>query len=146
MHKPVIGKKGNPPASSDAALIRMKAAKPRNTAPEIAVRNILEGMGLSFEVDSYLREGLRRRADIAFRSNKVAIFVDGCFWHGCPVHGTWPKANSEFWRLKIEKNKERDRDTDRRLTEAGWNVVRIWEHEDPDDAASRIVSLLSKST
>lgn len=69
---------------------------------------------------------------------KVAVFVDGCFWHGCPVHGTWPKTNAEFWRKKIETNRARDADTNRRLEALGWTVVRIWAHEDPDEAAERV--------
>jgi DNA mismatch endonuclease (patch repair protein) len=73
---------------------------------------------------------------------KVAVFVDGCFWHGCPVHGTWPKANSDWWRAKIEANRLRDSDTDRRLSEMGWRVVRIWEHEDPEQAALRIAAVV----
>jgi DNA mismatch endonuclease (patch repair protein) len=79
---------------------------------------------------------------VVFRPVKVAVFVDGCFWHGCPIHGTWPKANAEFWRQKIERNKERDADTDRRLADAGWLVVRVWEHEDPEEAAQRIYEVI----
>lgn len=84
----------------------------------------------------------RRVADIVFRPKKVAVFVDGCFWHGCPEHGSSPKSNVEFWRNKIETNKRRDADTDHRLIEAGWTVVRIWEHEDPEQAANEICKIL----
>jgi DNA mismatch endonuclease (patch repair protein) len=77
-----------------------------------------------------------------FRGPKVAVFVDGCFWHGCPAHATSPKANAEWWQAKLTANVERDRDTDRRLSKAGWTVVRIWEHEDPAVAAERVVALL----
>jgi DNA mismatch endonuclease (patch repair protein) len=70
----------------------------------------------------------------------VAVFIDGCFWHGCPLHATWPKANAAFWRTKIETNRRRDADTDARLGEAGWDVVRIWEHEDPAEAARLIAA------
>ena len=73
-----------------------------------------------------------------FGPARVAVFVDGCFWHGCPVHATWPKNNAEFWREKIETNRLRDRDTDRRLVAAGWEVVRMWEHEDIEEAADRL--------
>jgi DNA mismatch endonuclease (patch repair protein) len=72
----------------------------------------------------------------------VVVFVDGCFWHGCPEHATWPKHNSEFWRAKIEANRLRDRDTDARLTADGWAVVHVWEHEDPLAAAARVEDLL----
>lgn len=73
---------------------------------------------------------------------KVAVYVDGCFWHGCPQHGTWPKRNSDFWRNKIEANVRRDRETDSSLAAAGWTSVRVWEHEDPVAAADRITALI----
>jgi DNA mismatch endonuclease (patch repair protein) len=75
---------------------------------------------------------------VLFGPAKVAVFVDGCFWHGCPEHATWPKNNAEFWRTKIEGNRRRDRDTDARLASAGWAAVRVWEHEDPLEAAARV--------
>jgi DNA mismatch endonuclease (patch repair protein) len=81
---------------------------------------------------------LRRRADVVFPRRRVAVFVDGCFWHGCPEHATSPKHNAEWWKEKLAANVRRDRDTDRRLSEAGWLVFRIWEHEDPRTAADRI--------
>ena len=77
-----------------------------------------------------------------FAQAKVVVFVDGCFWHGCPDHGTWPAANAEFWREKIETNRLRDRDTDARMAEVGWTVVRVWEHEDPVAAADRVERLV----
>lgn len=128
----------NPLPSSDAALMRMKASKPRNTGPEIAIRYELHKKGLRYRIDVRPLESLNRRADIVFRSIKLAIFIDGCFWHGCPLHGTLPKANAEFWELKIARNIERDRDTDFKLISAGWKVIRVWEHEDPKTAAENI--------
>jgi DNA mismatch endonuclease (patch repair protein) len=86
----------------------------------------------------------RRRADVIFPRVGVAVFVDGCFWHGCPEHASWPKANADWWREKIEANRARDRDTDRRLAEAGWTVVRVWEHEDPTTAADRVESAVRR--
>lgn len=80
----------------------------------------------------------RRVADIVFPRARVAVFVDGCFWHGCPEHGTWPKANAAWWRNKIESNRARDGDTDKRLMAAGWESIRVWEHESPVHAAARI--------
>jgi DNA mismatch endonuclease, patch repair protein len=80
----------------------------------------------------------RRRADIAFPKRQIAVFIDGCYWHGCPAHGTASKANAEFWAEKLLANKTRDRDTDLRLGEVGWTVLRFWEHEDIDDVAGRI--------
>ena len=85
---------------------------------------------------------MQRRADIVFPRQRVAVFVDGCFWHGCPEHGTAPKANADWWRAKIESNIARDRDTDARLGAAGWLSLRVWEHEQPDVAAEVIGSLV----
>jgi DNA mismatch endonuclease (patch repair protein) len=94
-------------------------------------------MGLRFRVDWRL-PNTRRRADMAFVRAKVAVFVDGCFWHGCPEHGTWPKTNALWWRNKIETNVKRDRDTDARLRATGWTVLRFWEHDKPSRAAKAI--------
>jgi DNA mismatch endonuclease (patch repair protein) len=85
---------------------------------------------------------LRREADIVFRGAKVAVFVNGCFWHGCEEHATWPKSNAAWWRAKIESNRRRDNDTDGELRRAGWIPVRVWEHEDPGEAAVRIETIL----
>jgi DNA mismatch endonuclease (patch repair protein) len=82
--------------------------------------------------------GLRTRADVVFPRAQVAVFVDGCFWHGCPQHASWPKTNAEWWRQKIEANRLRDREKDERLSEAGWTVIRVWEHEDVKVAADLI--------
>ena len=87
---------------------------------------------------------MRREADLVFPSVRVAVFVDGCFWHGCPEHATWPKANSEWWRTKIERNQARDRDTDHRLRQTGWIPVRVWEHENSKRAASRVASVVRR--
>jgi DNA mismatch endonuclease (patch repair protein) len=130
-----------PDASSSSALLRMRRQRGRDTKPELALRSILHRRGLRFRVDQPVG-GLRRRADVVFSRAQVAVFVDGCFWHGCPTHGTWPKQNSDWWREKIETNRKRDADTDRRLSAAGWVVVRLWEHEDPNvgaDAVERLV-------
>jgi DNA mismatch endonuclease (patch repair protein) len=122
----------------------MVAAKPRDTKPELALRAALEEQGLTFTVDVRPDPATRRRADILFERVRVAVYVDGCFWHGCPLHGTWPKQNAEFWRNKIETNQQRDVDTDRKLTEAGWCVIRVWEHEVMAEAARRIAEIVSK--
>lgn len=87
---------------------------------------------------------LRRKADIVFGPAKVAVFVDGCFWHNCPEHGSAPKANAAWWREKLRTNVERDRDTDARLAEAGWTVIRIWEHESPAAAAGIIARTVAE--
>jgi DNA mismatch endonuclease (patch repair protein) len=91
----------------------------RDTAPEVAARRILHGWGLRYRVDAAL-PGMRRRADLLFRGARVAVFVDGCFWHGCPEHGTRSRNNADWWAEKLARNVQRDRDTDQRLTEAGW--------------------------
>jgi len=95
-------------------------------------------------VDTKPLNELNRRADIVFRSAKVAVFVDGCFWHGCPIHSTQAKANAEFWHAKIKQNQERDVDTNKRLAEAGWKVIRVWEHEDPEEASNKIYEIVKK--
>ena len=116
----------------------MRANRRRDTGPELAVRRLLHARGLRYRVDHPLPFDRRRRADVLFPRVRVAVFIDGCFWHGCPKHGTSPRANAEFWRAKIERNRERDADTDRRLREAGWAVLRFWEHEDPADVADEV--------
>jgi DNA mismatch endonuclease, patch repair protein len=116
----------------------MESVRTTGTRGELALRSALHRLGLRFRVDRAPIAGLRRRADIVFARARVAVYVDGCFWHSCPVHGTWPKANAEFWRSKIETNKRRDLDTNAQLEANGWLAVRIWEHEDPSDAAQRI--------
>ena len=121
----------------------MQRQRQKDTAAEQALRSLLHRRGFRYRVD-YPLPGLRRRADIAFPSKRVAVMVDGCFWHGCPEHGTWPKENAGWWREKIERNRARDRDTDAKLAEAGWVSVRVWEHEDPAGAAARIAAVLSQ--
>jgi DNA mismatch endonuclease (patch repair protein) len=108
------------------------------TAAELKLRRELHARGLRFRVDKPLLRDKRRRVDVVFGPSRIAIFVDGCFWHGCPEHATWPASNQEFWREKIETNRRRDADTNDQLTESGWRVIRVWEHEDPSEAADRI--------
>jgi DNA mismatch endonuclease (patch repair protein) len=112
----------------------------RDNQQERALRSKLHMRGLRFRVHARVLEQSRRTIDIAFPARRVAIFVDGCFWHGCPIHGTSPKNNAAWWRAKIDANIARDRDTDARLRKAGWIVVRVWEHEDLLAAANRIES------
>jgi len=114
----------------------------RDTRPELAIRSELHRRGLRFRVDRAPVKDLRSRADIVFGPARVAVYVDGCFWHSCPEHGTKPKANAEWWKRKLDRNQQRDRETDRVLREHGWEVVRIWEHEDPVAAADRVESAL----
>jgi DNA mismatch endonuclease, patch repair protein len=123
----------------------MQRQPTRDTAPEMAVRRALDAAGLRYRVDIAPLPGLRRRADIVFRPARVAVFIDGCFWHGCPEHGRRPThANPDYWLAKVERNQIRDRDTDQRLREAGWIVVRAWEHEAPADVVSRVVEVVTR--
>jgi len=133
-----------PAPSSEAALKRMKAAKPRDTAPEKALRSELYKKGLRYRIDIKPVKELNRRADIIFRTAKLAIFVDGCFWHGCPKHGTQAKANAEFWRNKIRRNQARDVETNQLLKKAGWKVIRVWEHEHQEKAAQKILKVFKQ--
>lgn len=120
----------------------MKANRGRDTGPELAIRRRLHAAGLRYRVSPALRIGPGRplRPDVVFGPARVAVFVDGCFWHGCPIHASWPARNGEFWRRKIENNRRRDAEQTERLSAAGWLVLRVWEHEDPDLAAARIAS------
>lgn len=106
--------------------------------PELALRRAVWKRGLRYRVDVSPIRGARRRADLVFTRAKVAVYVDGCFWHRCPEHATTPKANRQWWISKLDANVARDRDTDRRLDEAGWVVLRIWEHQDPEESAMLI--------
>ena len=132
-----------PPASSPGAKRRMQANRRRDTEPELAVRRLLHARGWRFRVDYPPVSGLRRRADIVFTRRRLAVYVDGCFWHACPAHGTQSKSNAPFWAAKLAANRRRDRDTDDRLGAAGWTVVRVWEHETPQAAVGRIEAALT---
>jgi DNA mismatch endonuclease, patch repair protein len=134
-----------PPASSPDALRRMQRQVQRDTKPELALRSELHRLGLRYYVHRSVLPGLRRRADVVFTRAKVAVFVDGCFWHGCPEHATMPKANAEWWAQKLSRNVSRDRDTDSRLRDSGWTVVRFWEHDDMHAAAESIHALVTSS-
>jgi DNA mismatch endonuclease (patch repair protein) len=114
-----------------------------NTRPEVALRQLLHRMGFRYRVDQPIASFPRRRVDVVFPAAKVAVFVDGCFWHCCPTHGTCPKTNSEWWAQKLRANVVRDRETNRLLAESGWTVVRVWEHEDASAAARRVAATLA---
>ncbi len=123
----------------------MTQQKRANTGPELAIRSLLHARGLRYRVDAPLPiSGLRRRADLLFSKKRIAVFVDGCYWHVCPIHGTRPKANAAWWADKLKANVERDRDTDQKLYEMGWEAVRIWEHEDPAEAAERVAAVVGR--
>lgn len=113
----------------------MTAVRRRDTAPERLVRREVHALGLRYFVDRPPLPHLRRRADLVFPRLQIAVFVDGCFWHGCELHRATPRANNAWWREKLARTRRRDADTDARLREAGWEVLRIWEHEEPNEVA-----------
>ncbi|MFE5948045.1 very short patch repair endonuclease [Streptomyces sp. NPDC056480] len=125
-------------ASSAARRRNMQAIRSRDTKPEWLLRRLLHAQGLRYRVAAKPLPGLRRTADIVFGPTKVAVFVDGCYWHGCPEHYVPPKTNPGYWSGKVAGNMARDRDTDQRLTDAGWTVLRFWEHQPPEECASEV--------
>lgn len=132
-----------PLARSESVSSRMSLQRERNTGIELRLRRELHRRGLRYRLHQRLIPGLRREADITFRGARVAVFVDGCFWHSCPLHGTIPANNREWWENKLAGNRERDADTDARLRDEGWVVVRIWEHEDAGSAADRVQEIVT---
>ncbi|MFD4760428.1 very short patch repair endonuclease [Streptomyces sp. NPDC058439] len=126
-------------ASSAARRRNMQAIRSRDTQPERLIRRLVHANGLRYRVAARPLPDLRRTADLVFRPAKVAVFIDGCYWHGCPEHYAAPKTNQGYWSDKVARNVARDRDTDQRLTEAGWLVLRFWEHQDSDACALAIV-------
>jgi DNA mismatch endonuclease (patch repair protein) len=122
----------------------MQGNRRRDTAPELAVRRLLHASGCRYRVDIQPLPDLRRRADIVFTRQKIAVFIDGCYWHGCPVHGSTPQTNSEYWSSKVAANRARDADTNARLSEAGWHAARYWEHEQPSAVAADVLRLLAR--
>ncbi|GGN55618.1 hypothetical protein GCM10012285_49530 [Streptomyces kronopolitis] len=131
-------------ASSAARRRNMQAIKSRDTEPERLIRRLVHAKGLRYRVAAKPLPDLRRTADMVFRPAKVAVFIDGCYWHGCPEHYVPPKTNSGYWSDKVARNIARDRDTDQRLSEAGWTVLRFWEHESPDACALQIAAVVSR--
>jgi DNA mismatch endonuclease, patch repair protein len=118
-------------------------SRKRDTGPELSLRRELHRRGLRYRVDvAPLSQAPRRRADVVFRSAKVAVFVDGCFWHGCPDHGVRPATNAAWWAAKLARTADRDRETAALLARDGWRVVRVWEHEDAGAAAAAIDALV----
>ncbi|WP_344771873.1 very short patch repair endonuclease [Nocardioides panacisoli] len=131
-------------ASSAASQQVMRANRSRDTGPELAVRRLLHAAGLRYRVDCRPEASLRRRADVVFRSRRVAVFIDGCYWHACPEHGTVARTNAEYWSAKLARNVERDQETTALLQSAGWRVLRYWEHDDPRAVAASIFAALAE--
>ena len=126
-------------ASSDAARLTMRANRRRDTKPELLVRRLLHAHGLRYRVDLAITDDKRRRVDVVFTRARIAVFIDGCFWHGCPEHFIPPKTNQGYWKPKIDGNTRRDLSTTADLTDRGWLVLRYWEHEDPSAVAKSII-------
>ncbi|MDT0347647.1 very short patch repair endonuclease [Streptomyces litchfieldiae] len=131
-------------ASSAARRRNMQAIRSRDTKPEWLIRRLVHAQGLRYRVAARPLPGLRRTADMVFRPTKLAVFIDGCYWHGCPQHYVPPKTNPGYWSDKVARNVARDRDTDRQLEEAGWTVLRFWEHESSNACALKIAATVSR--
>ncbi len=116
----------------------MQGNRSRDTAPELAVRRLVHAMGLRYRVDTRPLPALRRKADLVFTRRRVAVFIDGCFWHGCSQHHRQPSANADYWTAKVARNRARDAATDEALTAAGWTVLRFWAHEPPAEVAEAV--------
>ena len=125
-------------ATSEATRKSMQANKSRDTGPELALRHELFRRGMRYRVGVAPLPGVRRTVDIVFPRAKVAVLVDGCFWHGCPEHRRAPKSHSDYWDAKVKRNMERDKATTQMLQDAGWNVIRLWEHEPVDQMADTV--------
>ncbi|QEO10722.1 very short patch repair endonuclease [Protaetiibacter larvae] len=120
----------------------MQGNRSRDTKPELAVRRAAHALGLRYRVNARPLSSLRRSADLVFRRERVAVFIDGCFWHGCPEHHVASKSRVEYWGPKIEANRRRDADTDKLLRAQGWYPLRAWSHEDPAEVAFRVRALI----
>lgn len=132
-----------PVPSSAAVTAVMRANRKVDTSPELRLRSALHRYGLRFRKHLRVRvRDMRATPDIVFTRQRVAVFVDGCFWHGCPDHGTQPRANAGYWASKLERNRSRDELVDERFRAAGWVVVRIWEHVPTEEAVGRVVAAL----
>lgn len=140
-----MGSNKRPQASTPGVANRMARQPRRDTLAEMLLRRELHRLGLRYRVDAPIPGMPRRRADLTFRGARLQVFVDGCFWHGCPEHGTAPKSNSAWWAAKLARNILRDRETDEFLEETGWAVVRVWEHDDLAEAVARIVHAVTST-
>ncbi|MFF7022668.1 very short patch repair endonuclease [Streptomyces klenkii] len=122
----------------------MQAIRNKDTKPEQLIRRLVHAQGLRYRLHARPLPDLRRTADLVFRPAKVAVFIDGCYWHGCPEHYLAPRVNAGYWSDKVARNMARDRDTDERLIEAGWLVLRFWEHESSDDCSLKIAATVRR--
>jgi DNA mismatch endonuclease (patch repair protein) len=120
----------------------MQGNRGRDTRPEVALRSALHRRGLRFRKHAAPLPGLLCRSDVLFPRERVVVFVDGCFWHQCPDHGKRPKSNQEYWDAKIARNVERDSRNNEALREAGWMVIRVWEHEAVEETSAAIEGIV----
>lgn len=118
----------------------MRGLRRRDNGPELALRRRLHAAGLRYRVAWPVPGQRRRTIDIAFTRLRLAVYVDGCFWHGCPLHATFPRSNADWWQRKLAANRARDADVTAQLEALGWTVLRVWEHEDPDEVAASILA------
>ncbi len=137
------GANRRPPAKSSMVSAQMSRMPRSSTGPEVLLRRRLHAAGLRFRVHVRTLPGT---PDVVFTRARLVVFVDGCFWHGCPVHGVLPKHNRDWWAQKLHINRERDARNDERLTAAGWLPIHVWEHEPVDEAVARIVVLWHERT
>ena len=131
-------------AASEGVRKSMVGNRNRDTNPELKIRSLVHREGLRYRVSARPLPEVRRTADMVFRPAKVAVFIDGCFWHGCPDHGSKPKSNRDYWLPKLRANKRRDAEIDLALRKSGWLVIRVWEHEDPERVCRRIVRSVNR--
>jgi DNA mismatch endonuclease (patch repair protein) len=123
----------------------MQGNRSKDTKPELALRRELHARGLRYFKNRRPVRAIRRTADIVFPTPRLAVFIDGCFWHGCPDHHTVAKTNADYWSAKVQRNRNRDMETDALLADAGWTVLRIWEHVDIAEAADIVQSAVEAS-
>lgn len=128
-----------PWASSETVRKTMQGNRGRDTKAELAVRRLVHARGLRYRVNARPEQDLRRTADLLFTRVRVAVFIDGCYWHGCPDHFSMPATNLDYWRSKIGRNRLRDVETTALLEGRGWTVLRFWEHEEPALVANSII-------
>jgi DNA mismatch endonuclease, patch repair protein len=143
-HRRLLGVAYPHPTTPTASVI-MRANVSRDTKPEMRLRSALHRAGARYRVHLPIRvdDGRPVTVDVAFMRCRVAVFVDGCFWHACPDHGAMPVANRAYWERKLRRNRERDLETTDRLSRAGWLAIRVWEHEDAGIASERILAALA---
>lgn len=131
-------------ASSPGVRRSMQSNRSRDTAPEVALRSALHARGLRFRKHVRVVREIACIVDVAFPTERLAVFIDGCYWHSCPEHGSYPHTNTDWWRAKLVATRARDERNTKLLTQAGWKVLRIWEHEDVGAATSRVVRELAR--